>query len=206
MASVRSLWTLRNPDSRFNLALKIFSISVAVRPLSWTGLFLQCRLTSNQSRRMRVIPNLNENDLIIKTPKQDRRYEKTKYSAKVSNKSQRASDALLSNVKPNGKQLNWVDEARRNGKQNGRGGSDRQTAHDETGNGRTEMLGERSATKRETKRTERKCWAMGGQRGGEKGGLNGNIERVAPNETWRREITGEKRASKERRGCRGVLC
>ena len=131
---------------------------------------------------MRVIPNLNDNDLIIKTPKQDRRYEKTNYSAKVSNKSQRASDALLSNVKLNGKQLNRVDEARRNGKQNRRGGSDRQTAHDETGNGRdgnagrtmrdktgdkkdgAEMLGDGRTTRRGKGRCERKHRTSSAQR------------------------------------------
>ena len=62
------------------------------------------------------------------------------YSSKVSKKVERASNVLESNVRlerntGNREKEDWVDEARRNGKRSGRGGKERRTARNATGNG-----------------------------------------------------------------------
>ena len=59
--------------------------------------------------------------------------------------------------------MDWVDKARRNGKRSGRGGKDKWTAHNETGNG-----------------TERaKTWLENGQ----SNGWDGNAEQATHEKT-----------------------
>ena len=75
------------------------------------------------------------------------------FLAKVSNKSEKASNVLLSNVRLNRKTGNRQKRAGR-------------TNHDEKENETDVGDGERRTTKREKKRTERKCWATGSRRDG----------------------------------------
>ena len=90
--------------------------------------------------------------------KQKRSYRVMNYSAKVSNKVERASNVLESNVRldmntGNREKEDWVDEARRNGKWEGRGGKDGRTARNTTGN---EAGGK--AARKQMQQTERKRW------------------------------------------------
>ena len=151
--------------------------------------------------------NPNDNDLIIKLPKSEKKYRVTNYKAKVSYKEARASNVLLCNVRLNNKTDNRRKRAGRTkqdemgdgteraktrvGKrqQSGRDGNTERATHDETGD----------------KTDGKKCQATGAQRGGKTDGPNGKVRRVAWIETGRGERTGKKRATNERGGGE-VLC
>ena len=133
-----SLWMLRNSDSRLYLALQNFFNCSCCSALILKWLFSQCKVSSNQTSELGVIPNTNDNHLIIKTLKSTKEvtHRVMNYSAKISNNSERASNVLLSNVKLN--EVTTMEdgvEARRNRKQNRRGVKDARTARNTTRNG-----------------------------------------------------------------------
>ena len=142
-----SLWMLRNSDSRLDLALKSFFNFSCCSAMILKWLISQCNEGNFQTNRCSVgytepkWRRLDNQDV----EEQGRSYRVTNYSAKVSNKVERASNVLVSNVRLNKKTGN---RRKRTG----------WTKHDETGNeadgvGRTS---ERRTTKRETERNRRK--------------------------------------------------
>ena len=64
-----SLWMLHNSDSRLDLALKSFFQFFLLFGHDIEMANLSMKSTFSQTRGMRVIPNPNDDDLIIKTSK-----------------------------------------------------------------------------------------------------------------------------------------
>ena len=129
------------------------------------------------------------------------------YSTKVSNKVERASNVLESNVRLNritdnrGKRTGGRNTTKRETKRTGREGRANGAQRNRERNG----TGENAGRERATQRTGRKRRTSDARRNGKRGGQNGGVERLARNETERRDGTGGRRLSSERGG-REPLC
>ena len=188
MASVMSLWMLRNSDSRLNLALKSFFNFSCCSAVILKWLISQCNDSNFQTNTWSVgytehkWRRLDNQDV----EEQERSYRVTNYSAKVSNRGGKAPKLLLCNVRLYRKTGN---EARRNGKRDGRGGNDGRTERNKTGNGAE--LAKNAVRKRATPRTGQKRCTSKARRAGERDGQDVKFGLRAHGATGKRTVRTE---------------